>query len=134
MIFTTENKKDEDAEIRKQLKENHYQINLINKFYRKINNTNVYQRNHSDPQNLPKFISAPYIRGASERIARWLRPDGIILAHKPTNALKSSLSRTKDKMKIEERSDVVYKIPCKDCNLCYIGETSKQVVTIVEEH
>ena len=44
------------------------------------------------------------------------------------------LSKTKDKMEIEERSDVVYKIPCKDCNLCYIGETSKQVISRVEEH
>ena len=37
-------------------------------------------------------------------------------------------------MKIEKRNDVVYKIPCKDCNLCYIGETSKQVISRVEEH
>ena len=43
-------------------------------------------------------------------------------------------SKTKDKMKIEERNDVVYKIPCKDCNLCYIGETSRQVISRVEEH
>ena len=28
----------------------------------------------------------------------------------------------------------MYKIPCKDYNLCYIGETSKQVVTRIEEH
>ena len=44
------------------------------------------------------------------------------------------LSKTKDKMKIEERNDVVYNIPRKDCNLCYIGETSKQVISRVEEH
>ena len=61
-----------------------------------------------------------------------LRPHGITLAHKPTNTLKSMLSKTKDKMKIEERNDVVYKIPCKDWNLCYIGETSKQVISRVE--
>ena len=127
-------KKVEDNEIRKQLKENNYPINLINKFYRKRNNTNIQQWNHSDPENPPKFIGAPYIRGASERIARVLRPHGKTLAQKPTNTLKSILSKTKDKMKIEERNDVVYKIPCKDCNLCYIGETSKQVIYRVEEH
>ena len=36
----------------------------MNEFYRKINNTNVHQRNPWDPQTLPKFVSAPYIRGA----------------------------------------------------------------------
>ena len=50
------------------------------------------------------------------------------------NLFREVLSKTKEKMKIEERNDVVYKIPCKDCNLCYIMETSKQVISRVEEH
>ena len=48
-----ESKKVEDDKIRKQLKENNYPINLINKFYRKINNTNFQQLNHSDQENPP---------------------------------------------------------------------------------
>ena len=41
-IWNPESEKVEDDEIRKQLKENNYRINLINKLYRKINNTILY--------------------------------------------------------------------------------------------
>ena len=59
---------------------------------------------------------------------------GIIVAHKPSHTLESILSKPKDRIKIVERSDVVYKIPCSNCDMCYIGETSKQVKVRVEEH
>ena len=58
----------------------------------------------------------------------------LILAHKPSTTLKSILSKPKDKLKFEEQNNVVYKIPCTDCDSCYIGETSKQVICRVEEH
>ena len=46
----------------------------------------------------------------------------------------SILSKPKNIITIVERSDVVYKIPCYNCDMCYIGETSKQVKFRVEEH
>ena len=55
-ICNAESKKVKDDEIRKQLKENNYPINLINKFYRKINNTTVQQLNHSDQENPPNLL------------------------------------------------------------------------------
>ena len=71
-ICDAENKIEEDDEIRKQLKENNYPSNIINSFYRKINNSILLDRN--PPDSSIKFVSAPYIRGASERIARALKP------------------------------------------------------------
>ena len=62
-----------------------------------------------------------------------LKPHGIIRAHKPSHTLKSILCNPKDTIKIEERSDVVSKIPCSNCDMCYIGETSQQVKFRVEE-
>ena len=57
------------------------------------------------------------------------------MAHKPSHTLKSVLSKPTYTIKIEERSDVVYKIPCNNnCGMCYIGETSKQVKFKVEEY
>ena len=127
-ICDAENKIQEDNEIRKQLKENNYPANIINKVYKKINNSIPQDRNPPNPST--KFVSAPYIRNASERIARALKPHGIIMAHKPSHTLKSILSNPKDRIKNIERCDVVYKLPCDNCDMCYIGETSKQVKVI----
>ena len=93
-ICDAENKIQEDDEIRKQLKENNYPANIINKVYKKINNSIL--QDHNPPDSSTKFARAPYIRGASERIARALKPHGIIMAHKPSHALKSILSKPKD--------------------------------------
>ena len=33
----------------------------------------------------------------------------------------------KDKRKTMEHDNVIYEIPCSDCNISYVGETKKQL-------
>ena len=49
-----------------------------------------------DIQQPVKYISASYIKGSSERVARLLKPFSIKLAHKPSNTIKSQLCHMKD--------------------------------------
>ena len=37
-------------------------------------------------------------------------------------------------VELDKKSDVVYKIPCKDCNASYIGETKRSFKVRTNEH
>ena len=39
-----------------------------------------------------------------------------------------------DKISDEEKTEVVYKIPCKNCERVYVGETGRPLGTRVKEH
>ena len=80
------------------------------------------------------FVSAPYIKGASERISRVLKPFDIKLAHKPRNTLRKQLCHIKDKVVPLDVSGCVYKVNCSDCDQVYIGETKKNVKDRIKEH
>ena len=82
----------------------------------------------------PTYISAPYIRGASERMSRVLKRFDINLAHKPTRTLKNELCHLKDKRIVNDRSGVVYGLDCNDCSAIYVGETGRQVKDRMKEH
>ncbi|XP_011868003.1 PREDICTED: uncharacterized protein LOC105562081, partial [Vollenhovia emeryi] len=64
--------------------------------------------------------------------------------HKPTfsgriayschHPLRRFIKTGKDKLEKLAHSDVVYKIPCKDCDATYVGQTKRQLGTRVKEH
>ena len=94
----------------------------------------MYCRTLTPKNSNTKFISAPYIEGTSERVARILKPFGINLAHKSSVTLKSKLTELKDVRNTQDNAGVVYKIDCNDCNSSYIGETGRQLKQRVSEH
>lgn len=124
-----EEKKKEDEFIWKQLKENNYPNQLIRQCHSKINNNEV-QNNEEEI----RYVKTPYIHGASERISRILKPYGVKLGMKPSNSIKSKLGNLKDEVPFVDKNSVVYKLECKDCNSCYIGETGRQLGTRLTEH
>ena len=50
------------------------------------------------------------------------------------NTLRSILSKPKDQVNLEDQNNVVYEIPCKDCDAIYIGETKRQFKQRLQEH
>ncbi|XP_072406376.1 uncharacterized protein [Chiloscyllium punctatum] len=124
---TPELQKEEEEHLCKVFAKNGYPRNFINKCLRER------QRNEDMPQ--PKGLATlPYIRSISELTARLLRPLGLITAHKPTATLRQQLTRTKDPIPNMIKTNVVYKIPCKDCIKHYIGQTGRQVTIRIHEH
>lgn len=49
------------------------------------------------------------------------------------NKIKNYLSKTKDKINILNRTDVIYKLEC-SCNKVYIGETSQWLSNRIKQH
>ena len=48
--------------------------------------------------------------------------------------LRKHLSKPKDLVELDKKSNVVYKIPCKDCNISYNGETKRSFEVRTNEH
>ena len=51
-----------------------------------------------------------------------------------TCTLRNILDQNNPPRDTDDLSGVVYKISCKDCNLCYVGETGRDLYTRVREH
>ena len=132
LLCDPEFKFQEDQFIRNTLKDNGYPSRVINQCYRNVNFPSS-QSPHSQLNNI-KYVKTPYIKGATERISRLLKPFSINVASKPSNSIKSILGTTKDKLSISDKNSIVYKIPCFDCVDCYVGESGKQLEVRSHEH
>ena len=56
------------------------------------------------------------------------------IAHVPNQKLRTRLVHPKDKITAKERTNVVYKINCKDCPQYYVGKTGRKLDTRLKEH
>ena len=72
------------------------------------------------------MVAIMYVQNVSERLAKTFRKYGVLSAMKAMNSIRQLLVHPKDKLSKEETSGVVCKIPCKNCNESYIGETGRQ--------
>ncbi len=84
-------------------------------------------KHHAGPKGLAVL---PYIEGTSDKISRMFRKHKIATAFKPHRTLRTCrnmLVHPKDKIDKEERCGVVYRIPCRNCEYMYVGETSRQL-------
>ena len=120
--------------IKKTLKSNGYQINLVNKHIQRRQNSHMSRSLPCSTRSDMKYISVPYVPNTTEKMNRVLRPYNISLASKPTVTLRKQLCRLKDKTPLIDNIDVIYKILCLDCPRFYIGETGRQLSIRMEEH
>ena len=82
-----------------------------------------------------KYVSAPYVKGATERINRVLKSYKYQMGGKPSDNLKSEIkANLKDAIAPTENSNLVYKVTCKDCSSTYFGETTKNLSTWITQH
>ena len=80
------------------------------------------------------MVIIPYVKGLSEVFSRILKTYRICTAVRPHTTLRSMLVHPKDKISDEEKPEVVYKIPCKNCERDYVGETGRPLGARVKEH
>ncbi len=79
-------------------------------------------------------VTLPYIKGTSEALRRIFNKRGVTVHMKPRNTLRQLLVAPKDKLDKKEQSGVVYRIPCKDCDASYVGESERALGTRLDEH
>ena len=135
-LCSKENLTQELKKVETSLEINGYNKNIIKtcrKTSENITNRNL-ANNRNESTEKARYISVPYIREASERVSRLLKPYNIKLGNKPTNTIKSKLCHPKDKILDQDKNEIIYEIKCKDCDAQYIGETGKELNKRVTEH
>ena len=129
--WSTEHREDEIKLNDEQLRLNNYPKRFCESIQRKCEEQYsaalIHQRNPSQGNTRKKYIAVPYIRGTSGRMQRALKQHDFIVAHKATNTLRSNICQLKDRLDHQDKNNAVYKIPYQNCNIVYVGETSKCV-------
>ena len=88
-----------------------------------------------DPSNTTfDFACLSYISGLTEPLTRLLHNSGIRVVTKPHTTLQQHFPSPKFRPPSHLQTNVVYKIPCKDCPWSYIGETGRCLQTRRKEH
>lgn len=72
-----------------------------------------------------KKVSIPYVKGFFGRVSTELRKFDIISLPKPDSEMKKIIVKAKDEDEKENRTNIVYKINCDNCNASYVGQTKR---------
>ena len=76
-------------------------------------------------------VTIPYIQGVLEAVTKILSDINVQVHIKPFRTLRRILSHPKDRIPDDDKSTIVYKINCRDCNASYVGETVRALRTRV---
>ena len=79
-------------------------------------------------------VSIPYYKSFASSLKYSLARYNISTTFGRGITLKSMLSHTKSYVPPEKQKNLIYKIPCHDCEDFYIGQTSRPLVKRIKEH
>jgi len=75
-----------------------------------------------------------YVKELSEAFARLLKSHGIATANRPHRTLRNFVVHPKDKVKDEEKTELIYRVPCRSCSSSYVGEMGGGFGLGIREH
>ena len=81
-----------------------------------------------------EITTQPYVTGVSDKIKRILSETGVQVAFKPFLTIGRFLSSLKDEINHNEKSNLVYEVPCQNCAFVYIGQTKRDLKSRTKEH
>ena len=107
----------------------------IEKIIAKERNTDLPSTDKEN-NDQPKINFVIEYRGIStEKFLKQLRSSNVPVQPVVTlRKVKTALPSLKPEVKRELKSRVVYKINCPGCNACYVGQTTRHVITRFNEH
>jgi len=116
---------------------NCYPIELINRKIRDrlraIDKNGISKNVGNRDNNFNRTLVIPFMREVSSDIKRSVKNlvDVIYTVPKKLNTI---IKKGKDKLNVNQNTEVVYKINCKDCDQAYIGQTKRHIETRIKEH
>ena len=95
---------------------------------------NTTQQHSVKQSNDNLVVSIPYDSRYSSSLRKSLPKYHIGTVFKSTNTLRSILTHTKTPTAAKLQKNVIYKIPCEDCEALYIGQTCRPLIKRIKEH
>ena len=92
--------------------------------------TNSHNKTDEEEKN---YFSIPYVKNISEKFGHKFKTE-FNIAYICNNKLNKYIKAGKDRIDKLEQKDVIYKINCKDCTACSVGQTKRKVQTRITEH
>ncbi|HLX53681.1 MAG TPA: hypothetical protein VKR58_07055, partial [Aquella sp.] len=81
-----------------------------------------------------QYVTLPYIKDFTDKSIQLFKQYDIKVALIPGSKLKSSLSGNTTVVDPVKQSNIVYRIPCSDCDRCYVGMSQRSFGVRVKEH
>ena len=121
-------RREETQRVKAVLRNNNYPMSFIQNCER-ASTTQRAENNFND------FVVLPYVQGVSEKIGRILKQQKVKVAYKPQQTINSLFPRPKELDDSDrQKSGIVYKISCTQCNFVYYGQTERSLKTRIVEH
>lgn len=139
MHFTTpEQRPEQITKIKTTLKQNNYPDNIINtivaqRIHKYYNVTNSNKNANATTNNII-YTSIPYIKGLSEKIENILKKQNIKIGHTSNNRINKFLPKIKPSIPKDKQTNTIYKIPCIDCEKCYVGQSNQWISNRLRGH
>ncbi|KYN21656.1 hypothetical protein ALC57_05964 [Trachymyrmex cornetzi] len=89
--------------------------------------------NTEDSSERTAWFTVPYIPSITEKFNRFNNTDTKVSFYS-INKFKKFIKAQKDPCPQFKKSNVMYKINCKDCDASYVGQTGRQLKTRIAEH
>jgi len=83
---------------------------------------------------VPRFAVLPNIEDVTAKLIHTFKDLNTKVAKKNMKTVNGLFTNLKDPVKIAERSNIVYRIPCQECPLTYIGQTSRTLHSRLISH
>lgn len=97
------------------------------------NHINNSMNNFNSDNNIT-FSSLNYFEELTPKLISIFKHENVKIAKKNVITVNKLYSRTKTPIKKMDKSDVIYSIPCSECNGIYIGQTSRNLKGRITTH
>ena len=125
---TNKGRREETQRVKAVLQDNNYPMSFIQNCERALTKQPA-------ENNFNGFVVLPYVQGVSEKIGRIVKQQKVKVAYKPQLTINSLFPSPKELDDAErQKSGIVYKISCTQCNFVYYGQAEKSLKTRIEEH
>lgn len=98
------------------------------------NPTNNKDKEKPSCNNKKEFFKIPYISGLSESLYGILNSNNSTIALYNNKITRNIFSKLKDKTPNFHKSNVIYKIPCNNCDRIYVGQTKQLLQKRIYNH
>lgn len=112
------------------LKNNLYPSFFINKYIQK----RLTHKSKTITSNKNLRIPLPFYEPVNDKIKAYFRKYNLDIVFYNLNKTSHLYDKQKDKPRLGDKSNVVYSIPCNDCQQVYIGETKQYISRRIYQH